>query len=951
VTWGRAFGGWLLLLVLADQALVVGPAAAQELTPEERQALERQGMQLDEQAGQRYQQGRYAETTKLLHQVLEIAKRLYPKEQYPQGHPNLATSLNHLGLSLRAQGEYGRALPYLQDALAMRQKLYPKEKYAQGHPHLAESLNNLGNLLHVQGEYGRALQCYQDALAMYQQLYPKEKYPQGHPDLALSLNNLGALLWAQGEYGRALPYYQDALAMDQRLYPKEKYPQGHPNLATTLNSLGVLLSVQGENGRALPYLQDALAMRQALYPKEKYAQGHPHLAMSLNNLGHLLHMQGEYGRALPYVQDALAMFQLLHPKEQYAQGHPDLAQSLFNLGFLLQAQGKHAEALPYAERALAMRHDLFAVFAALASEAEALNYADPWAASRFLSVTRSLDLDGTRQYAPLWRSKAASLRLLAHRQQALAHTADDETRHLWTRLQEKRRHLARLLLAPAGDAKHRQRLQQLSDDKEDLERQLARKLPALKRQHDLERLGPKDLLARLPNHTVFIDLYRYLHFQQDAKKPGRQGARFTQSYVAFVVRQDQAQPIVRIELGAAAPIDEAVAAWRRALAAKQSSPAAETLRRSAWDKLAKYLPAGTQTVLLAPDGPLTGLPWAALPGNQAGTVLLEDYALAVVPSGPWLLERWTPPAEQPQAAPKADLLLSVGGVQYDQAPKQIQKPDEVLAVRAPPKGVKQLSWPYLKGTLQEVARVGELAGKRSVLRRQGAQASTAQLLADLSDSKRPVRWLHVATHGFFADPSLRSVLQLDEKQFELAHISGKRTLPGARNPLTLSGLVLAGANLPVKDLDKEDGGILTAEAIAGLPLQNLELAVLSACETGLGQVGGGEGVFGLQRAFHLAGAHNVIASLWKVDDEATAALMGLFYHHLWEKKQPPLQALREAQLFLYRHPEQVAKLAGTRALNLSKVIALPKTEPQPPLPAGKAPTHLWAGFVLSGTGQ
>jgi CHAT domain-containing protein len=79
--------------------------------------------------------------------------------------------------------------------------------------------------------------------------------------------------------------------------------------------------------------------------------------------------------------------------------------------------------------------------------------------------------------------------------------------------------------------------------------------------------------------------------------------------------------------------------------------------------------------------------------------------------------------------------------------------------------------------------------------------------------------------------------------------------------------------------------------------------------------------------------------------------MGLFYHHLWEKKQSPLQALRAAQLYLYRHPEQLAKLAGARALNLGKVIALPTTEPQPPLLAGTAPPYLWAGFVLSGTGQ
>ena len=106
---------------------------------------------------------------------------------------------------------------------------------------------------------------------------------------------------------------------------------------------------------------------------------------------------------------------------------------------------------------------------------------------------------------------------------------------------------------------------------------------------------------------------------------------------------------------------------------------------------------------------------------------------------------------------------------------------------------------------------------------------------------------------------------------------------------------------------RDDLGILTAEAIAGLPLQDLELVVLSACETGLGLVGGGEGVFGLQRAFHLAGAHNVVASLWQVDDQATAALMAIFYDQLWREHKPPIEALRTAQLRLYHHPECIGR--------------------------------------------
>jgi CHAT domain-containing protein len=189
-------------------------------------------------------------------------------------------------------------------------------------------------------------------------------------------------------------------------------------------------------------------------------------------------------------------------------------------------------------------------------------------------------------------------------------------------------------------------------------------------------------------------------------------------------------------------------------------------------------------------------------------------------------------------------------------------------------------------------------------------------------------------------------------------VGDERRGAGARSPLVQTGLVLAGANVPPpKDPDarlRHDGGLLTGEAIAGLDLSRLELAVLSACETGLGEATTGEGVFGLQRAFHLAGCQNVVASLWKVDDEATAALMALLYRHLWDSKEPksPLEALRQAQLTLYRHPELIPELSRGRGLALGKTMPLPAgTAPQARPKGAKAPARQWAGFVLSGVGR
>jgi hypothetical protein len=165
------------------------------------------------------------------------------------------------------------------------------------------------------------------------------------------------------------------------------------------------------------------------------------------------------------------------------------------------------------------------------------------------------------------------------------------------------------------------------------------------------------------------------------------------------------------------------------------------------------------------------------------------------------------------------------------------------------------------------------------------EATTAAVLKALPKT----RVAHLATHGFFADPSFRSAFQVDHDLFKLGW-RGERVGAGALSPMVMTGLVFAGANQP----GTPGRGIVTGEALVDLDLSGLELAVLSACETGLGDMAGGEGTFGLQRAFHLAGTRDVVASLWKVPDRPTAALMALFYRNLWDKELPPVEALRQA---------------------------------------------------------
>jgi CHAT domain-containing protein len=463
----------------------------------------------------------------------------------------------------------------------------------------------------------------------------------------------------------------------------------------------------------------------------------------------------------------------------------------------------------------------------------------------------------------------------------------------------------------------------------------------------------------LPGNVVVIDLYRYSRFPCTGAIP-RAMQNPTPAYIGFVT--SSIQPLRAIDFPSAEEIDDVASSWRRDAAEDRPSLAAQEFLRLVWYPLARHIPPATNTILIAPDGALCFVPWGALPieermadvdqlpGIQAGKILLEKYALATIPDVSFLDDQLGPSNDMNR---KGSEFLALGGVDYDQEPSRpAHRVDGSGSETALPSEFHNRlkdAWPGLPGTVQELDAITALADQKEVIRLTGREASTDRLLNAL----RGARWAHLATHGFFIEPGTHSNLQTD-----LAGLaSGESTNGAVRIPLSLSGLVLAGANLRRKTdlLFDEDPGILTAEAIAGLPLQNLQLVVLSACESGLGRTVNGEGAFGLQRAFHTAGAQNVVASLWKVDDQATASLMALLYDRLWRKNEPPIEALRNAQLTIYYHPELIGELAMARATpDFSNLVQRPEQDHVPGPhqgTIGRAPARYWAAFVLSGYGK
>lgn len=301
-----------------------------------------------------------------------------------------------------------------------------------------------------------------------------------------------------------------------------------------------------------------------------------------------------------------------------------------------------------------------------------------------------------------------------------------------------------------------------------------------------------------------------------------------------------------------------------------------------WDLLAPHLD-GASTVFICPSGPLHQVNFSAIPLGESSNVLSKMSVRTVLNSADIKRAR--------SASAMNDALL-VGGIDYENAESTGDAESANYTPEVVPTGASSINFSPLPGTKFEVEKVSEILGSAdfSSSTFSGTKASEANFKKKLRGSAPSI--VHIATHGFFFE-------RIEEPS------SGKSVtekILNAKNPLMRSGLLLAGGNASWKgrrdDFDKEDG-ILSSLEISNADLGGTELVVLSACQTGLGDVAGSEGVYGLQRAFRLAGANKLLLSLWKVPDNYTAKLMELFYKNLVKGKTAS-ESLRQAQLTMSR---------------------------------------------------
>jgi CHAT domain-containing protein len=876
--------------------------------------------------------GQYAKAEPLFRRSLDIRDAKFGKD-----HPEVAASLNNLGILYEDMGQYAKAEPLLRRSLEINEA-----KLGKDHRDVAISLNNLANLYWRMGQYAKAEPLYRRSLEIRE-----TKLGKDHPEVAESVNSLAVLYKDMGQYANAEPLYRRSLEIRET-----KLGQDHPDVATSLNNLALLYSARGQYAKAEPLYRRSLEIREA-----KLAQDHPNVADSLNNLALLYSAMGQYAKAEPLYRRSLEI-----REAKLAQDHPNVAQSLNNLAMLYKAIGQYAKAEPLYRRSLEILEaklgkDHPDVASALNNLANLYDVMGQYDRAERL-YRRSLEI----REAKLGKDHPEVARSLYNLAQLDAATSRwQEAAQNFERSRRIDRRVAQRTLLSLAEKDQLEFLTNIQGNRYQLALSLGLTRRADDEIRDLstgwvlngkgiaqESLALRTLSARdnktkidadpwvtaaqvrqvIAKDTVLIEFARFKVFEFDRKETDQ---KWSTHYAAWIIQPAGKGDVQLLDLGQAEKIDTAVAVARKALQAAPTkirdtgeADAEKDLQKALREVAALVLHPLEEHIgqaerwLLSPDAALWLLPWGALPLND-GSYAIEKHPIQLLVSGRDL-------ARPRVTSNKPSRPIILADPDFDLEPAAARSvAAELLGGESTRSVVNSHAFPLqlpavsrLPGTAAEAKaiepKLGAYAGDEAwVYRGKNALETIAKAI------ERP-RVLVFSTHGFFLEDQVvatdnNGLAGLGTRTVALT-TSGKPL----ENPLRRCGLLLAGCNRRTEAPETDEDGVLTGEEIVGCDLRGTELVVLSACETGLGQVNNGEGVAGLRQAFQLAGARSVVATLWQVPDRDTALLMIDFFDNL-AKKQPKAEALRNAQL---------ARIKARRDRN------------------GAAHPFFWAAFTITG---
>jgi CHAT domain-containing protein/tetratricopeptide (TPR) repeat protein len=842
-------------------------------------------------------------------------------------------SLGNTGVTLADKGDFSTARAYFLRALDRLEALHP------GSLHVAQTLEHLGQLSRAVGDCATARDDYWRALAIYERESPDSLWVADTlgviADCDMALGDFDA---AEEHLGRALAIYDSLTdsapnpyaeslyhglgeifrqrgrlaearaALDRGLAYLDRMPAGGLlEQACLLGAAARVAALQRDDLAAESYLQRAMALLDP--PPDRSVETLVRLAAALEARADLASARGQPAEAK---RDLVRAVHLI--EEAAGPASPTLKFPLEKLALVEAATGQADAALAVALRRDAIDRDELALAADSLTEREALLRAAVRTGALDLPITLASGPLSTDPMAPraAWdaviRSRSLVLDSMAERNRAAWSGDDPEAQRLARRAANSRARLASLV-ARAEPGRHDDaslvEIARARAAKEQAEHELAARSAVFRDRRAREAAGAEEIAAALPSGSALVSFVRFglLDVSSPRSSP-------IPSYAAFVIRAGASAPAV-VRLGPAEGIDGLVARVYAQLLQESSAPgrspkrseaayreAAAELRRRIWDPPARGME-GANVVYIVPDGQLGLINFAALPAGRSEYMLEAGPLTHVLSTERDLARR--------DSRNLASGLLAAGDPAFNEAslfarlnvsPRPKSEQSATIASARPvfrgrPSSCgrfRSLRFAPLPAASAEAKRVAEFwAGQSgSAVLLLGSEASEAAVKAESADK----RVLHLATHAFFLGGTCSSAV---DPRSDAGDEGGLEPLL-RENPLLLSGLALAGANLRDAVGPDEEDGVLTAEEIAALDLTGTEWAVLSACDTGLGEIKAGEGLFGLRRAFQVAGARTVISSLWPVEDETARLWMTGLYAHRFKDGLSTAEAVRAASL-------------------------------------------------------
>ena len=854
--------------------------------------------------------GRLLDSERNLLEARDLREKLYGNK-----HPEYAKVMHRLGIVYYEMGAYEKSEESLLIAKSIREKSPGKES-----PDYTMTLNELANVYNQgQGEYEKAESTYLEVLATQEKILGKENL-----DYANTLSNLGTLYVITGNYPQAIKVHLEARDIRERVLGKE-----HQQYTASLHNLADAYHLSGQYQQALKLALEAKEIRGRTLGIE-----HPVYASTLHNLGTIYMDMGQYKEAEQLFLEAMGI-----REQKLGKDHILYAGVLKYLGLLYQQENRLQESeeiLLEAKEKIANKlgtnhiqyiqciHGLFKTYWHKKQYDEALTYLKEMEAAEMKLMLSSLRYLSEREIEAFKQKFSNSIsesfsyiqiqpdisplcydNILFYKgytQNALTRVSQVSQNNpsIATTYQAYKGYLKKLATEYSKPIAERKNVAEIEEKANTLEKELTRSVAGYG--DAIRQVCWQEVQAALKPGQAAIEYVDYSYLDP---KP-------TDSvmYAALVLKSGDVQPqfIPLFEKNELLPHLRGATGGNNFLkinalyTSKPSASGQKSPYELIWKPLEEALK-NISTVYCASSGLLHYLNLAAIPvpdgkpfGETRDIVLLgSTRSLAIDPKA----GRLAIPNAGEQNSP-SDAYLA-GGIRYEGDSIMLSLANQNIAMRSTDHSGAPTFRPdssatragdinYLPATATEVREIGQMlrAANFSTKVDTGFYASE-EAFRSLGVGKPSPRILHLATHGyFFPDPKGKK--SKDDGQESVFKMS--------EHPMIRSGLIMAGAKqawLTGNHPEGQEDGILTAYEISQMNLSSTELVVLSACETGLGQVSGNEGVYGLQRAFKIAGVKYLIMSLWKVDDRSTKAFMAEFYKQWLQGKQSIPQAFRAAQ--------------------------------------------------------